>query len=233
MGVSGCASALLQLPQRDGLPSVEYARRFVLPQEPHRTSKPRLSRWPGLMKLLYVADMALPPLETARLVLRPCVLGDVDPLHALWTHPDVRRYLWDDVIITRERAAQTVRDAIASADAGLGLWIVIERATGMRAGFCGLIRREPDAAPELMYGLAPASWHRGYATEASEAVLAYAFGVLRAARVTAATDVPNGASIRVMERLGFRYVRRGLLNGLDTLFYEITSTSRRSGRPAE
>lgn len=173
--------------------------------------------------------MGLPVLATARLTLRPWTLDDVDRLHALWTDPDVRRYLWDDVVITRERAEETVRNAIGSAARErFGQWLVLESTGGSLAGFCGLSRREPGADLELMYGLAPACWGRGFAAEAARAVLGYAFGTLGLARVTAATDVPNAASARVLERLGMRLTHRGTLNGLETLFYE----TRREDFPA-
>ena len=43
--------------------------------------------------------MAFPVLRTQRLVLLPCTPEDVDSLHTLFTAPEVRRYLWDDVVI--------------------------------------------------------------------------------------------------------------------------------------
>ncbi len=166
--------------------------------------------------------MDLPTLLTARLTLRPWTVDDVDRLHALWADPDVRRYLWDDVVITRERAQETIRSAIESAARErFGQWLVLESTSENLAGFCGLSRREPGADLELMYGLAPAWWGRGFAVEAAQAVLAYAFRTRGLERVTAATDVPNAASARVMERLGMRFTHRGTLNGLDTVFYEI------------
>lgn len=167
--------------------------------------------------------MPLPTLHTPRLSLRPWELGDIDALHALWTCPDVRRYLWDDVVISRERAEATVREAIdLAAREDLGQWLVLDRASGALAGFCGLIRRQPGDAPELMYGLAPEWWGRGLATEAARAALAYGFDRLHCARITAATDPPNEASQRVMDRVGMRFRHRGTLNGRETLFYEIT-----------
>ena len=50
----------------------------------------------------------LPILKTSRLVLRPWIAADVDALHELWIDAAVRRYLWDDIVISRERAADTV-----------------------------------------------------------------------------------------------------------------------------
>jgi ribosomal-protein-alanine N-acetyltransferase len=72
-----------------------------------------------------------------------------------------------------------------------------------------------------MYGLAKPWWGCGLATEASRAALEYAFGVLGAGRVTAVTDPPNVASVRVMERLGMRFVHRGTVNGLESVVYEL------------
>jgi [ribosomal protein S5]-alanine N-acetyltransferase len=164
--------------------------------------------------------MPLPTLHTTRLTLRPWTLDDIDELHALWTRPEVRRYLWDDQTITRERAEATVREFMSAEDEGIGGWLVLDRSSGTLMGFAALIRREPGD-PELMYGLAPDWWGRGVATEAARAVLTHAFSALDCARVTAATDVPNAASARVMERLGMRFTHRGPLNGLDTVFYEL------------
>ena len=59
--------------------------------------------------------MSLPILRTPRLTLQPYRLDDIDLLHQLWTTPEVRRYLWDDIVITRQRAEETVRAAIDTA----------------------------------------------------------------------------------------------------------------------
>lgn len=166
--------------------------------------------------------MMLPRVETARLTLVPLSLDDVDALHQLWTDPDVRRYLWDDVVISRDRAEETVLTSIESAErSGAGLWLVRSKPGDELIGFCGLILRAGEEAPELMYGIVKPWWGRGLATEASCAALEYAFGVLGADRVTAMTDSPNVASVRVLERLGMRLVSRGIVNGLDSVVYEL------------
>ena len=103
---------------------------------------------------------------------------------------------------------------------GYGLWAVRQKETGEAIGFCGL-RSSESEAPELLYGLWPRWWGQGLATEAAQGVIAYAFSVLRLAAVEGATDVPNLASVRVMERLGMSFTRRGTLNGLDTAFYRL------------
>jgi len=167
---------------------------------------------------------------TPRLTLRPFTLDDVDEVHALWTDPDVRRYLWDNVVIPRERAEEMIRNIIAGFERnGRGMWLIYESDADRPCGFSGFLpRKEPDRA-ELIYGLAPSVWGRGYATESARAVVEYGFGTLNLAKIGAAADVPNAASVRVLERLGMRFVRREMVHGVDLLFYEIENTIRAAG----
>jgi ribosomal-protein-alanine N-acetyltransferase len=164
---------------------------------------------------------------TARLTLRPFSLDDVDVLHALWTDPDVRRYLWDNVVIPRERVEAMVRAMIAGFERnGRGMWLIYEENAESPCGFCGFLpRKEPDRA-EMIYGLVPGAWGRGYATESARAVMEYGFGTLNVPKIAAAADVPNTASVRVLERLGMRFVRREVVHGVDLLFYEIENERR-------
>jgi RimJ/RimL family protein N-acetyltransferase len=161
-------------------------------------------------------------LASARLRLRPWTAADTPALHRIWTDPDVRRFLWDDAIIDRKRADATVRLGLdAAAEPGLGFWMIEPAGVNAAVGFVGLWRRdEPGMAdPELLYGLLPAWWGRGLATEAARLVLAQAFDAGSVARIIAASDPPNRASLGVMERLDMRFERRGLLHGRETVFY--------------
>ena len=59
------------------------------------------------------------------------------------------------------------------------------------------------------YCLDDAAWGQGFATEAADALLHWAFDTLDLNRVQAETDTRNTASGRVLEKLGF--VREGTL----------------------
>jgi [ribosomal protein S5]-alanine N-acetyltransferase len=149
--------------------------------------------WPG---------HTLRTLVTARLDLVPCALGDGAALWKIWTDPDVRHYLWDDQVIPLERARALVVDSmVAARTSGLGFRTVRRRGDETIVGFCGLLLNAAGEV-ELLYGLVPACWGQGLATEAARAVLRYGFDVLGLARIVAATDPPNRASIRLLERLG-------------------------------
>jgi ribosomal-protein-alanine N-acetyltransferase len=143
-----------------------------------------------------------PVLTTARLRLRPATEADIDALHRLWTDPDVRRFLWDDVVIDREQAAAVVSASLDSfTRRNFGQWIVVRTASDELVGFCGLREVAGTTDVELLYGLAPTHWGQGLATEASTAVLAHAFDACALDEVIALADTPNEGSTRVMERL--------------------------------
>ena len=162
--------------------------------------------------------MSVAWIETARLVLHPFERRDVDSLHALWCLPDVRRFLWDDVEISRETAAEVVEASRASfRDAGYGLCRLSLRGSDDVVGFAGLRGFEHPvvgAATELLYGLDPSVWHRGLATEASVAALCLGFEHCALEAIHAGIDPPNVRSRAVLERLGFARWERVEIDGL-------------------
>ena len=170
-------------------------------------------------------------LATARLRLTPCVEADVSRLHALLTHPDVRRYLMDDLVVGREWVFDLVESSRSTfQDAHYGLWCVESRADDAFVGIAGLRVTAGAVEPQLLYALDPSWWHRGAATEASAAVTDYAFDVLGMTELLASTDPPNRASIRVMERLGMRFLEAARAGGLPIVFYRIDHEAWRNRR---
>ena len=165
-------------------------------------------------------------LSTPRLHLRRYTPGDVDALHAIWIDPDVRRYLWDEQVIPRSTALEVVQAALESASTlDFGQWMLTTH-RDEPVGFCGFRPFEPrDDEAELIYGLLPCWWKRGLAVEAATAALDWAFDERGLSRVVAATDPPNAASVRVMERLGMRFWKRDLFHGLETVFYVLDRRS--------
>jgi [ribosomal protein S5]-alanine N-acetyltransferase len=101
--------------------------------------------------------MSLPSIRTDRILLRSCRRDDVDALHALWTAPEVRRYLWDDIVITRDVAEELVESHLKTSDElKIGYWALhipppVSLSEAPIAGFCGFRPVSPEI--ELMYGL--------------------------------------------------------------------------------
>jgi ribosomal-protein-alanine N-acetyltransferase len=170
-------------------------------------------------------------LTSARCVLRPLKAEDRNRLHELWTSPGIRRFLWDDEVIPIERTCAAIeQNQQMFEDLGYGLWGVWPSDTRVLSGFCGLWPFRDPPELELVYGISEDLWGKGYAIEAAQAVVAYCFDSLAMPVVRASTDVPNVASIRVLDKLGFEFVRRATIGGLDTVFYELP---RRGGDDAK
>jgi ribosomal-protein-alanine N-acetyltransferase len=162
-------------------------------------------------------------LLTERLRLRPLVSADVAALHRFYNDPEVRRYLWDNQQVTTEQVQDIVdQSQRCFAELGAGFFAIEMIDTpGEITGFCGYRRFEGSDQPELLYGILPEFWGQGFVTEAAKAVLDFGFRQCGMASVIAATDTPNQASVRVLQRLGMFFHERREYHGLDTVFYEL------------
>lgn len=165
-------------------------------------------------------------LVTIRLRLIPCRLEDIELAYGLWTNDHVRRFLFDDRIISMDEARLFVEASLANFERrGYGLWLVFAREGGPFVGFAGLSGSEGEA-PNLIYGVHPDFCGKGYATEAAGAVLSYALECLAAPLVRADVDEPNVMSVRVLEKLGMRRTRRAIVSGRPLVYYEASRLRR-------
>jgi RimJ/RimL family protein N-acetyltransferase len=141
-------------------------------------------------------------LTTERLVLRPVTTQDQAALQAHWDVPDVRRFLFDGVMLSDAELTEAIDDSVRDfAAARYGLWLIYEYDGTDLVGTAGL-RPLEDVGLEIFYSLVPGSWGRGYATEAARAVVEYALGPLGLPEVLAEVDGGNAASVAVVKRLG-------------------------------
>ena len=98
-------------------------------------------------------------------------------------------------------------------------------------GFCGLFLTGDPPEVELLYGIAPPVWGQGLTTEAARAVLRYGFEELRLVRIVASADVPNVASLRVLEKLGMIFSRRMRTEYGEVVYFVLTREAfRESGQ---
>ena len=105
---------------------------------------------------------------------------------------------------------------------GFGLWLAFDRNTLTCAGRGGLrhIDIDGDRVVHLGYGLFPKFWGQGLATEIALASTQAAFEVLGLGRVVALSLPMNLASKRVLQKVGFRYVRDTHYDGTRHALYE-------------
>ena len=140
--------------------------------------------------------------RTERLLLRPGWAEDA---------PALAQAIADEMIVRNLATAPwpyRLRDAeaflAAPRDPVLPTFLIFERtnAAPELVGSCGLGRR-PSGAVEMGYWIARGHWGRGFATEASRALIDIArtlgFGQLEGSHF-----IDNPASGRVLEKLGFQ-----------------------------
>lgn len=149
-------------------------------------------------------------IETARLLFRDHQSGDLERYCEIESDP-------------LYRSPQPVHSR-AELERSFGTWMH-PKPMGLRAtvykpdqryiGRCGLYPLRDEAGEvipgtaSIAFYLARPYWGLGLATEAGEAFVAYGFDELGLRRIEAGVNVDNGASIRVIEKLGFRWVRSG------------------------
>ncbi len=173
---------------------------------------------------------ALPCFDTARLRLRPRRADDLQACLEMDCDPEVTRYIpgpWKDPARHRAFVVERLR---ASYPAGFGYWTVLERAAPDR--FLGWILLLPYRAVgeevEIGWRLRRACWGRGYAVEAAAPVIRHACTGMGIATLVADIHAENRASIRVAEKLGFRFIEERNLSGLPAKSYQLHAPARES-----
>ena len=169
-------------------------------------------------------------LVTGRLTLRPVTEDDRATLHALFTEPGVRRFIFDDEIIGLEKAASIVATSVEQfRDRGLGLWIARPSAQTDAAdpiGFGGFWHfREPPEL-ELLYGVSDRHLKRGFGREIARAIVRYGFESLAMETIRASTDAAHHDSRRLLNDIGFVFEREEVTAGLPTAFFFCHRTAR-------
>jgi len=125
------------------------------------------------------------PIESERLIIRPLVIEDAQDLGESeeWIREKIDRF---------ER------------DGGMSLWAAVDRESGRAVALSGFQWEQIEGRRELDLGCVVASHaqRRGYATEASEAIVSAAFAA-GAERLTAITAPDNAAALHVLQKLKF------------------------------
>jgi RimJ/RimL family protein N-acetyltransferase len=127
----------------------------------------------------------------------------------LLNDPSWQRYIGKRVV----RSLPAARAYIAGgptamyAQRGLGLHVAELASTRRPIGLCGLIKRATLDDIDLGFAFLPAFRGRGYAQEASAAVLEYARRVLGLSRNDAIATPDNAPSIAQLDKLGHRFER--------------------------
>jgi len=158
-----------------------------------------------------------------RLNFRPLALTDLEEYVRLYSDPDVTRWLEGGRPRTPEESSvRLARDVAHWETHGFGRWAVREKLTGAFVGRAGFSRMATGDV-ELGYVLSPKFWGTGCASEAAARVLEYGLQTLKFSRVIATVRPENGASARVLEKIGMQPAGKGEFFGALHLLYETSA----------
>lgn len=147
-------------------------------------------------------------LETERLIMRPLAESDVDKIFAMRSDEDIMRFIRKPQ--GRDESLDWIKLVSARWDTEkLGFCAVIEKETDKFLGWCGIWRLQETDELEVGYAIEKAYWGKGFATEAAEKFMQYAFEKLKTEKLVAVARPENTASRRVMEKLGMQYIATG------------------------
>ena len=140
-------------------------------------------------------------LVTPRLRLRRARESDLEPIHAVLSHPAAMRY-WStpphtDIAQTRDWLSGMIAGPPGLSD---DFVVVFEGRVIGKAGCWRL--------PDVGYILHPDCWGQGLATEALSAVIGHVFATRPVEALKADVDPRNESSLKLLSRLGFAETHR-------------------------
>lgn len=147
-------------------------------------------------------------IETERLILRRFELADVDSMFTNWiSDPDVQKSYGEPPCKTIDNVRKTLDKWIYSYDSNeFYRWAVFLKGTNINIGQIAFyVVDSKNQKADAEYCISKFYWGNGYASEALEAVIKYAFEQIQFNRVQAFYRSENIASGKVMQKAGMKY----------------------------
>jgi len=148
-------------------------------------------------------------LESERLLFRPHIPADMDAYCTMEMDADVRRYI-GGYPRTRDAAQMRFEGTLKPITSRLHIWATVYKPENVYIGRCGIYPHfDQNGEPipgEASLGLyiAKGYWNMGFATEAGKAFIELGFNEFKLKKIVTLVQVENDASVRVLEKLGFK-----------------------------
>ena len=146
-----------------------------------------------------------PTLHTKRLTLRAHKMEDVNDLWQLRSNDEVRKYL-DRPKRSLKEIEKMIGDIIRNIENNEAItWVINLHGQEKMIGDIGFWRIDrTHHRGEVGYILSPKYWGQGLMSEALQVILKYGFEKMKLHSVEANVNPNNAASIRLLEKAGFK-----------------------------
>ena len=147
-----------------------------------------------------------PIITTTRLLLKQITPNDTEEMFRLHSNPIVQKYTGEPPVESIEEMKGMILSRVDNYKKyGYGRWATFLKDEMQFIGWAGLAYLPEFDKIDLGYRFLPEYWGKGYATEASRAILKYRFEELGLERIIAIAMKENKASMRVMEKVGMKF----------------------------
>ena len=147
-------------------------------------------------------------IETERLTLRRFRYTDDDAMLKYWIADEKIQSMYAEPVYTTKEAVKELLDKYIGSyeKTDYYRWAIIEKASGECIGqIAYFLVDSKNHFAEIEYCIGSDFQCRGYATEATKAVIKYGFDKIDLHKVQICTKTINQASKRVIEKCGFTY----------------------------
>lgn len=170
--------------------------------------------------------MAIPTIETKRLILRGFNPGDLDAYTMICANPDFMRFLSAGKPLTRVQAQEQIEFIMDHwADKNYGLWAIVEQSSNCLIGRVGLQYSDDWSGIQIGWAIQPKSWGKGYATEATQTVINWTFNNQVTSELISLILPENIKSIELAARLGLLYSHEMEYQGKCVNVYKISRSN--------
>lgn len=122
--------------------------------------------------------------------------------------PGWLEFIGGQLVKTEEQAIQYLKNGPFKSydENGFGLSLVESIGGNCLIGVCGMIKRDTSETPDIGFAFLPEFQGMGYAFEIASATMLYAQQHLKFTKISATTSLTNTRSIKLLEKMGFKYV---------------------------
>ena len=162
-------------------------------------------------------------LETDSLIIEYFNTNDISDWAKIESDANVRRFV-DGKVLSFEEARKYVEMNIRRYQKiGYGRYAVRLKENRNLIGMCGFLKE--NYGIDFGYRYSKVSWGKGLGFEAAKTVLNYGFSELGLNEVVGLTAEKNLGSIKILEKLGFKYQEKFLFNKTKAFKYYYTGDS--------
>ena len=160
-------------------------------------------------------------LETKRLIIGHFTCTDIHVWASIEADPLVRKFV-DGKCLSREEAGHYVKMSMDSyAVNGFGRFAVRSKTSKRLIGMCGFLRQDEEI--DFGYRYSAETWGKGIGYEAANKVLNYGLEHLKLKKICAGVAIENIPSIKILEKLGFKFEKNFFFDQTKAARYVIGS----------